>query len=1215
MNSFHGIINRALVLIIRLGKTLCPHIGNNCLAHTSIPPSSAGSPARAKRFGLLAIASSCLVMAVASADDTEIFFGAEVNPPNVLFIVDVSGSMGWTDWSELPEIPGNVLWLDAADRSTLLDADGNSAARSWQFSGTVATWLDKSIKGNHLSGASTTLGNINSQATVRFTNDTMTGPDPFGGVMDEATIFFVQKENTSSRNFFLNFNGDNTGDGRVSFHTPWSNRNWYWDAGSWRTGNRSSIARPTGLGEVTQVTAYKTVSGNENGISLNNGEFSFVDAGATAATTSGGMHFGRGATDHELAEMIIYDRKLSSTEIKTIEEYLDKKWRTRLERLKTSLSSLVKSNDGINAGLMSYSSYRAGQFALRDEIKPIVESRDSLLDHIDDLYASGGTPTSSALFEAMLHYRGEAPREMGGLSSSGQPPAVQCQSNHVVLLTDGYPYGRRSTWNSIGSYIGSDCGSNRGDNMSGGNCGIELARYMKDNDHFPAVRGVNNIITHTIGLSLDMPWLDNIAVAGGGGYYTASSSDQLLSAFQSIVDVAIDHSTTFVSPSVTVDQFTRLAHREDTYLALFEPSTSMRWPGNLKRYSFSGSPAVIRDQNDEAVFDVSTGAFTDDAHSFWSDTADGAKTREGGAASMQDVSTRTVATYTGSGSKSLTDSTNRVHEDNSSALEPWFDVSGDDLKNLLAWARGVDVDDENGDGSTTDTRHHMGDPLHSKPVIVNYGGTADAPDSAVFVGTNEGYLHAINSEDGTEIFSFIPSALLGNLNTFYENTTSVIRPYGMDGDLTLWMDDKNNNGSVDAPSEHAYLYAGMRRGGRNYYALDVSEKDQPEFLWSIEGGVSGSDFSELGQSWSKPTKSKISIAGTVTDVLIFGGGYDPAQDATTVRTADNIGNTVYVVDATDGSLIWKPQMDNDSDYSQMLYSIPSDPRLIDIDGDQVVDQMYIGDMGGQIWRFDFNSNATSAADLVTGGLIADLASDDQENNRRFFYPPDVAVVTRDGNNYLSVAIGSGNRAHPLGQDVHDRFYMILQESLHQPPDGYGVLQPPAAGMQDTYRAITEADLYNATDNDVDSSDGEVSLAAESALEEASGWLLELDQNGEKVLGKSITANYNIVFATYLPDNSGGSDDACQPASGGNRGYVVSLFDASPITDPENEADADPSERYKDLKQTGIAGDTSVIISSDNSDSVTVNAVTGLESMDMPPVNTTRRVYWSEYPNF
>ncbi len=1159
----------------------------------------------------VATALSCFVIGTSTADDTEIFFNSETNPPNVLFIVDVSGSMNWTDNPSFPDIPGNVLWLDGSDRSTLLDAQGDRANNYWRFSGQVSTWLDKSGNGNHLRGSSATLGEINRRSTVRFTNDIMTGPDLFDGVMTEATIFFVQQENASSSNFFLNFNGDSTGDGRLSFHTPWrGNRNWYWDAGSWRTGNRSYIRRPTEVGDVTQVTAYKTLIGNENGISLNNGTFSTVDAGATAAPSSGGMHFGRGVSDHELAEMIVYDRKLSDTEIETVQAYLDLKWRTRLERLKVSLNTLLNSNDGFNAGLMTYSSYARGQFSLRNEIKPVADSKNSLLTHINSLYASGGTPTSSALFEGMLHYRGEPPREMGGITASGQPPMVQCQSNHIVLLTDGEPYGGPA-WPSIGRYIGSDCATDRGKNTRGGNCGIELAEYMKNNDHYSTVRGENNIITHTIGLSLDIPWLDDIAKAGGGGYYTAGTSDQLVSAFESIVDVAIDHATTFVSPSVTIDQFTRLEHRDDTYLALFQPNSTVRWPGNLKRYDFSGDPPAIRDQNGEKVLDSSTGTFSDDAHSFWSDEADGADTVAGGAVSMLDAESRTVTTYTGKGTKYLSDKRNEVHEDNASDLDKWINLSGDSLKKLLAWARGVDVDDEDRDGSVTDTRHHMGDPLHSIPVIVNYGGTSAELDSVVFIGTNEGFLHAINAKDGEEVFSFIPTELLGNLPVFYENESGVTRPYGMDGDLTLWLNDENNDGSVDSLSEHAYLYAGMRRGGRSYYALDVSEKENPKYLWSIEGGSNDRDFAELGQTWSKPTKSKVKIGKDVKDVLIFGGGYDPAQDYATTRTADTMGNTVFIVDAKDGSLIWKADSSK-SDYSKMVYSIPSDPQLVDLDGDSLVDQMYIGDMGGQMWRFDFNSNAASAAELVTGGVIADLASDDKIDNRRFFYPPEVALIARNGTTLLSLAFGSGNRTHPLGRGVHNRFYMITQDSVKTAPEGYGIYDKTTSTLLKSYRPITEKDLYDASKNEIESSDGEIALAAKSALDEAHGWMIKLDRNGEKVLGGAATIDHNIVFATYLPDNSGQSTDACQPATGGNRGYVVSLYDATPITD--TEFDADPSERYEEINQPGIAGTASVIIDR-TKDKQSVNVVLGLDAVEIPQVDFVDRVYWSEYPEF
>jgi len=1138
---------------------------------------------------VFAVALGSFLIDVTSADDTEIYFNADTVPPNVLFIVDVSGSMNWTDNSPLPDISGNVLWLDANDKNTIFDADGDRAS-SRRFSGSVSLWKDKSGKGHNLTGTSTTLDNINGRSTVRFTNDIMTGPDIFNGSMDEATLFFVQQENTSSNNFFLNFNGNNTSSsGRVSLHTPWSNRNWYWDPGPWQS-QRSFIKKPTEVGDVTQLTAYKTVSGNENGFSLNNGAFSVKDSGAIAASTTGGMHFGQGTRDHELAEIIVYDRLLTDTEIKQVQDYLDKKWRTRLERLKVALNALLESAEGFNAGLITYSSYAQGQFSLRDEIKPIEQSKDSLITHINELYARGGTPTQSAMFEAMRYYRGESPIAMGGLTSSGPPPSVQCQSNHIVLLTDGEPYGG-SSWPTIGNYIGNNCARDRGDNTRRGNCGIELAQFMKDNDHYPAVRGLNNITTHTIGLSLDMQWLGDMAEAGGGGYYSVGTSDQLLSAFESIMDAAFDQSTTFVAPAVTIDQFTRLSHRNDTYLALFQPTQSMRWPGNLKRYNFTGNPPAIRDQNNLRVLNTSTGVFRDDSHSFWSDTADGNSIGRGGAASQLDVATRTVATYTGDGTNYLTDARNAVHEDNSDRLGNWIDAQGDELKRILAWARGVDVDDENNDGSTTDTRQQMGDPLHSFPTILPYsGGSPEAP-----------------------LYSFIPPELLGNLNIFYENEKGYNRPYGLDGDLTLWVNDKNHNGLLDVASEHAYLYVGMRRGGNNYYALDVTEKDNPKYLWTIRGGID-QDFTNLGQSWSKPVKTKLRVDGQLTDVLIFGGGYDTSQDQATTRSADTTGNTLFVVDALDGSLIWKAGMDSSSDYSQMVYSMPSDPRVVDVNGDGSVDQIYIGDMGGQIWRFDVNDDASSASDIISGGLLADLGGTETEQHRRFFYPPDVSLVSQDGYYYLSLAIGSGNRTHPLGRGVDNRFYMIKQDDIHNAPEGYGAVDTPATASQPaSYRPITEADLYDATANDVDNASSEVSLAAKGALEDSPGWLLHLEDSGEKVLGTSATIDNNIVFATYIPDTAGQSNDICKPATGGNRAYVVSLFDASPVSG------TDAKNRYQDIEQPGIAGTVSVIINrgdeAGSDGKWSVNAIVALDPIEIPSVPLLKRLYWSEYPDF
>ncbi len=1165
-----------------------------------------------KGAALCGAALLALFCGVTTADDTEIFFNSEPQPPNVMFVVDVSGSMNWTDSSTLPNISGNILWLDASDRSSVLDAEGDPSWDWRRFSGRVARWRDKSGHGHDLIGSSATLGRIANRTSVRFTNDIMTGPDIFDGTMDEATIFFIQKENVRSNNFFLNFNGDNrNGYGRISFHTPWtSNRGWFWDAGDASTGiNRSVVYNATEVGDVTQVTAYKSVAAGNNGISLNSGEYSAVSPRATAVSSAGGMYFGKYTIDHELGEILVYDRKLSDEEIRQVQSYLDQKWRTRLERVKDALTSVLENTDGFNAGLMSYSSYVRGQFSLRNEVKKVEDTRTSLINNINNLYASGGTPTQSAMYEGMRYFRGESPIDMGGIRSSGPPPvAGSCQTNHMVVLTDGYPYGRTSEYTRIGNHIGIDCRNNQGQNRRGGNCGIELAQYMKDTDHYPVVSGLNNITMHTIGMSINMPWLEDMAKAGGGGYYAVSSSQELVNAFDAIMEAAFDQAITFVAPSVSVDQISRLSHRDDTYLALFQPTNTVRWAGNLKRYKFGGNPLAIRDQNNQVA--IEKGFFKDDAHSFWSNEADGGIVNKGGAASKLDVNSRIVATYTGAGTTHLDDFRNRVHESNSAQLAGYVGLQGESLDRLLAWARGVDVDDEDNDNSKTDTRNHIGDPLHSKPLIVNYGGTTSNPDSVVFFGTNEGYLHAINSADGRELFSFIPKELLGNLSTFYVNANSTDRPYGLDGDMTLWHDDKNHNGIVDPASEHAYLYIGMRRGGNNYYAFDVTEKHNPKYLWTIDGGVG--DFAELGQSWSKPIKSRIKINNRVREVLIFGGGYDASQDDKTTRSADSVGNTIFVVDARDGSLIWKTSMDQSSDYSAMQYSIPSNLTVLDVNGDSLVDQIYVGDMGGQLWRFDFSSQATSANELVSGGRIADLAQGNAQNNRRFFYQPDVVLVSHFGKNYLSVSIGSGNRANPLGNTIDDRFYMIRQNDFDRAPEGYGMeVTPATAANPAVYRAVTESDLYDATENNINDSDTEVALAAKRSLDEAQGWVLQLESSGEKILGSSLTLDNKVVFTSYRPSDN---VDPCAPPTGYNRAYIVQLFDAAP------DEGTKPEDRSREIDVAGIAGTvTAIIRESDTgqgqSSEWTLNPVIGLETLSFPGINMTQRVYWSEYPDF
>jgi type IV pilus assembly protein PilY1 len=375
--------------------------------------------------------------------------------------------------------------------------------------------------------------------------------------------------------------------------------------------------------------------------------------------------------------------------------------------------------------------------------------------------------------------------------------------------------------------------------------------------------------------------------------------------------------------------------------------------------------------------------------------------------------------------------------------------------------------------------------------------------------------------------------------------------------------------------DHVYLYIGMRRGGQNYYALDVTNPDAPALKWTITGGTGG--FAELGQTWASAVHTAVNIDGTVKQVLIFAGGYDSDQDDKTTRSADGQGRALYMVDAATGVLLWSagPTTNPNGSYTQtfadMNYSIPSDVRLLDINNDGLADQMYVADMGGQLWRFDI-INGNAAASLVSGGVIADLAlnasgDNDAANNRRFYYAPDVSLMRYGTQRFLAIAIGSGWRASPLNTAVQDRFYMIRQSDIYAPPT--------------TYSKINETNLYDASDNTIgQGTSAEQATALSSLWNTYNGWFIDLPNSGEKVLAESLTVNNQILFTTFEPVSGA---TACSVGVGKGRFYVISSYDATPVMNLDNVGDDSAltaSDRSRELTRVGIPPTPSVLFPDD-----------------------------------
>lgn len=500
-------------------------------------------------------------------------------------------------------------------------------------------------------------------------------------------------------------------------------------------------------------------------------------------------------------------------------------------------------------------------------------------------------------------------------------------------------------------------------------------------------------------------------------------------------------------------------------------------------------------------------------------------------------------------------------------------------------------------GAAPPTRWMMGDVLHSRPLAIDYGSsvtqsgrTSVQPSLRLFVGTNAGVLHQFRNDAGngqvagSEVYSFMPRTVMSILKTQRAaQPIGLSRPYGVDGPPAAYIQDSDGVIRV-SDGDKVYLYFGLRRGGKAYYALDVTNPDAaPTLLWRLlKTTAAGSDFLELGQSFSPPRVERMRIRNLSTNqdenkvVLIFGGGYSggynsagnalgkDAQDDGTLGTDDSEGNALFVVDAFDGSLIWKATKGTSTAYSTsgapkvfkhtaLTDSVPSEITTVDSDGDGYVDRAYFGDIGGQVWRADFPASDRTrwqVAPLMNVGRHDQATTAD---DRRFFERPDYVRVNRGTESYDAVVISSGNREDPLGRTVVNWLYVMR--------DGATVPTITAPG---TRRHSDFADLSSNC------------LALGSCSNPAglttAGWKMRLgpvgdnSRVGEKGITTPTTVGGNILFETYVPPYSGAP--VCTPQEGTSRTYAVYLPDASPSLSAY-AADGDNDARSTLLRASGM----------------------------------------------
>ncbi|MBI5898187.1 MAG: hypothetical protein HZB40_03045 [Rhodocyclales bacterium] len=389
-------------------------------------------------------------------------------------------------------------------------------------------------------------------------------------------------------------------------------------------------------------------------------------------------------------------------------------------------------------------------------------------------------------------------------------------------------------------------------------------------------------------------------------------------------------------------------------------------------------------------------------------------------------------------------------------------TGGPTTTNLINWTRGKDLwEDENLNSSLTDVRASIhGDVLHGRPAVVNYGGSIGI---YAFYGSNDGFLRGVHgglsSVDGEEKWAFIPEEFVtySKLSRLYTDSPLIrfpnslcsvspsptARTYFWDGVTaayqstnTVYYTTNPASTSTTEPTsgcyaagtcykrpEKSWIFAGMRRGGRSIYAIDVSVPNTPKFMWRVTNTMTG--FSELAQTWSEPKISKLKGTFTrsggwvpITDplVVIFGAGYDDAQEDKPVGTqvTPTKGRGVFVVDAESGQLIQFLQPTS----GVTGYSFTADVNVLDMNNDGYADRIYAADTNANLFRFDTVQTVTNVADSAYWkryhiAKLGDVDNNGGANARKFMFQPEVLPFTYSGTSKALVLLGSGNREKPL----------------------------------------------------------------------------------------------------------------------------------------------------------------------------------------------------------
>jgi len=847
-------------------------------------------------------------------------------------------------------------------------------------------------------------------------------------------------------------------------------------------------------------------------------------------------------------------------------------YRSRQNVAKKAISEVVQDSEA----RMGLATINSGQkFSVSDMEEG--SNKQNLLSRVFDVPASGGTPLRSALDNAGQYFSGSAS------PIQSEDEGGSCQQNYTIMMTDGY-WNSDGSWSGPGNYDGSSAhklvrASDR-DNYSNTLADVALKYYATDlkpllADEVPIIEGVDeneaqHMVTFTVAFGVNGQIVPNSSIAGQetdkdgmplypdqpfkwpepksnqdstiddvrhaawngrGLYLNASDPESLINALSSSIDEIESRTGTASALAFNATSF-----RTDSkfYYAQF---TSGSWGGELIAQELSSdleAGEVLWKASDQldALSPASRKIFTYDP-----------------------ASSRGVNFSNSTLPSVIRDDLTSLYN---SSYTTFYSSADDFVSDAVDYLRGDRSNEGASAGQFRDRSTALGDIINSTPVYVSgaasnwpafiepgyisYMRSVSSLDPVIFVGANDGMLHAFNADSGNELFAYVPYGVA--------STTSD------EGLHYLVNQEYNHRYYVDGTVEVADAYVGgqwkriliggLGAGGKSFFAIDVSDTSsmsESKVLWEIE-------LADLGLTYPQ---AKIAKMNDGTWVAIVGNGYHNSTDGRA---------KIFVLDLATGALLKTFDTGYGAlDAGQCLEACNgmSKVTIRDLDGDGAVDFIYAGDVQGNIWAINttsdkqsewvFDSQITYLNGVITGYGGSSIEPVFVTEGRR---PVTTTLVVVDHPNVYDrktwpnqlLFVGSGQFLaegdHDSTDTEHVYAFMHMNGQYELSVSTHSELFSERVIKESTYGDLTLRSVEPKVDSEAIFEYGY--QTTESGVQQKMGWYLPLPASGERVIHDPLKVSDFVIFNTLVPES-----DPCKFGASGFTMAISLLYGANPET--------------------------------------------------------------------